>query len=506
MDENKRKKEYLKKLESKKLKKSQEFKALSFSAGATLLLTALFGFSGYNLITRETSPALLLLAAAFLAEALIQFLLARKMRRELLESGEISTVVRLSGLFLLAFALTCNVFAIAAGLTLIKKNRPLEYTMTIYALITTLGVMMVSALNLFKEYVADQFLLGMGIMAALAALYILILLLIHLWERDGRVDKRLLPIGVLLIVTSISGNAFALLAGMLIIAHYRHQGQERSIEWIDIWERLFRNNMAVVGMLVVVFLLALSISSSLTFDYGIAIDNNYSAILQPISLEYPFGTDNYGRCVFTRIVYGARISLIVGLCVTALPMVVGGILGAAAGYFGKRADNIIMRLLDVQYAVPDILLAIAIIAAFGANTVNLILALSIGMISVYARTVRATVLGLSASEFIEAARACGAQDWTIIFKHIIPNSLAPIIVRATMGIGTAVLSTSSLSYLGLGVEPYIPEWGNILKIGSQYLETNPYLAIFPGLAIIVLVLAFNFFGDGLRDALDPKLK
>ena len=230
------------------------------------------------------------------------------------------------------------------------------------------------------------------------------------------------------------------------------------------------------------------------------------ALLRPVSMEYPFGTDNYGRCVFTRIVFGARISLIVGVCVTVLPMVVGGILGAAAGFFGKRTDNIIMRLLDVQYAVPDMLLAIAIIAAFGANTVNLILALSIGMVAVYARTVRATVLGLANAEFVEAARSCGARDWNIIFRHIIPNSLAPIIVRSTMGIGTAVLSTSSLSYLGLGVEPHIPEWGNILKIGSQYLETNPYLAIFPGLAIILLVLAFNFFGDGLRDALDPKLK
>lgn len=168
---------------------------------------------------------------------------------------------------------------------------------------------------------------------------------------------------------------------MLIISHYRHQGEDRAIEWRDIWERLFRNKMAVMGMLVVVFLLSLSLASALTFDYGVAIDNNYDAILRPVSMEYPFGTDNYGRCVFTRIVFGARISLIVGVCVTVLPMIVGGILGAAAGFFGKRADNIIMRLLDVQYAVPDMLLAIAIIAAFGANTVNLILALSIGMVA-----------------------------------------------------------------------------------------------------------------------------
>ena len=169
-------------------------------------------------------------------------------------------------------------------------------------------------------------------------------------------------------------------------------------------------------------------------------------------------------------------------------------------------EELTNRMRREKVHSPDMLLAIAIIAAFGANTVNLILALSIGSVAVYARTVRATVLGLANAEFVEAARSCGARDWNIIFRHIIPNSLAPIIVRSTMGIGTAVLSTSSLSYLGLGVEPHIPEWGNILKIGSQYLETNPYLAIFPGLAIILLVLAFNFFGDGLRDALDPKLK
>ncbi|MPN25017.1 Glutathione transport system permease protein GsiD [bioreactor metagenome] len=187
-------------------------------------------------------------------------------------------------------------------------------------------------------------------------------------------------------------------------------------------------------------------------------------------------------------------------------MFMGGMLGAVSGYYGGKLDNAIMRFMDVLYAVPSILLAIAIIASFGTSTFNLVMALSVGSIAVYARTVRATVMSISSSEYVEAARACGAKDILIIVKHIIPNSLAPIIVRATMGIGTAVLSTSSLSYLGLGVEPHIPEWGNVLRIGSMYLETNPYLAIFPGLAIITIVLAFNFFGDGLRDALDPKLK
>ena len=221
---------------------------------------------------------------------------------------------------------------------------------------------------------------------------------------------------------------------------------------------------------------------------------------------YPFGCDDYGRCVFTRIVFGASISLIIGMISTIVPIVMGGLLGAVSGFYGGKRDNAIMRVMDVLNAVPSILLAIAIIAAFGASTVNLILALSISVVPSYARIVRAQVMGISNQEFVEAAKACGAKNGTIIFKHIIPNSLAPVIVQATMGIGSAVLSTSSLSYLGIGVEPHIPEWGNVLKAGSTFLETNPYIAIFPGLAIIIIVLAFNFFGDGLRDALDPKLK
>ena len=221
---------------------------------------------------------------------------------------------------------------------------------------------------------------------------------------------------------------------------------------------------------------------------------------------YPFGCDDYGRCVFTRIIFGARISLLVGMISTILPCVVGGMLGAIAGYYGGKIDNMIMRCLDVLAAVPGILLAIAIIAALGVSTVNLILSLSIGGISGYARTVRAQVLGVANQEFVEAAKACGAKDGTIIFRHIIPNSLAPVIVRVTMGMGSAVLSTSSLSYLGIGVEAHVPEWGNVLKAGSKFLESNPYIAIFPGLAIIIIVLSFNYFGDGLRDALDPKLK
>jgi len=366
--------------------------------------------------------------------------------------------------------------------------------------------MLISALNLFKEYVANTFILGMAILLGITLFNIFTMYMVSKHVKGKKVDKKLLPIAVLLIISSVIGNLFAFLLGLIIISKLRHKDEEISIEWIDVLRRLFRNYMSLLGMFVVTLLISLSICSYLTFDYSIAIDNSYSTILMSPSLEFPFGTDNYGRCAFTRIVFGARISLVVGTVATLVPIIIGGILGALSGYYGKKIDNVIMRLLDVLYAVPGILLAIAIVAAFGANTMNLILALSIGAIPMYARTVRATVMGISNQEFVEAAKACGAKNSTIIFKHIIPNSMAPIIVRATLGIGGAVLSTSALSYLGLGVEPHIPEWGNILKIGSNYLETSPYLAIFPGLAIVLIVLSYNYFGDGLRDALDPKLK
>ena len=175
-------------------------------------------------------------------------------------------------------------------------------------------------------------------------------------------------------------------------------------------------------------------------------------------------------------------------------------------YYSSRVDNIIMRILDIFMAIPGLLLPIAIITATGTNIAWIIFALGMGVIPGYGRTVRASVMTLKGSEFIEAARACGAKNGTIIFRHIIPNSLAPVIVRATMGFGGSVLAVSSLSYLGVGIESHIPEWGNILKAGSTYLETHSYLAIYPGIVIVLLVLAFNFLGDGLRDALDPKLK
>lgn len=500
------KKQYEKREKKRKLKKSQEVKATGFATGITFGFAVVLLCASYSLKTFQFNYQILSLAALYAVSALIEAAIGWKMKADVLTTGGLTKVSRGLGYVSIAFLLTGNIFMAIAGFLTVKKDKTIEYHLAIYALLVSLTVMMVSLINVFKPYVANTFFLGMYLLAGISVFYLVSMILIGRFVKGKQVDKKMLPIGILMILTSVTGNLFALILGLVIITKIRHREDKATVEWIEVIRRIFRDNMAVLGFFVVAFLLSISICSYLTFDYFVAIENDYSAILLPPSLMYPFGTDNYGRCVFTRIVFGARISLAVGLVSTLVPIIIGGFLGAISGFYGNRIDNGIMRCLDVLYAVPGILLAIAIVAAFGTSTFNLIMALSIGNIPMYARTVRATVMSLSGSEFVEAARACGAKDLTIIVKHIIPNSLAPIIVRATLSIGGAVLSTSSLSYLGLGVEPHVPEWGNILKIGSKYLETNSYLAIYPGLAIILLVLAFNYLGDGLRDALDPKLK
>lgn len=498
--------EYQKKLRKRRFRAFPEYRTCAIGMGASFGLFLVIFFLGCNVITHHYNRTLIYASLFYLSAAVLQLIQFMIIKKQILRDQAISTPVRLSGLILICYLMTGNFFAAINGFTLIKKEKSLEYTLSFYMLLVSASVMLVSMLNIFKEELPENFYLGMGLLVVSGLFFIFTIFMTGKHIKGRQVDKVMLPIGGILILLSMTGNLFSLALGLCIISKYRHRRDESSVSWIDIVNRLFRNNMSVIGAFIVTFLLSLSIYSFLTFDYSSAVENNYLALLLKPSIMYPFGTDDYGRCVFTRIVFGARISLIIGSVSTVIPMVIGGSIGAIAGYYGNKLDNVFMRIMDVLSAIPSILMAIAIVAAFGASTVNLIIAISLSSIASYSRIVRATVLGLSNAEFVEAARACGAREGVIIFKHIIPNSFAPIIVKSTMEIGTAVLATSSLSFLGLGVEPHIPEWGNILKVGSTFLETNPYLAIFPGLAIIIIVLAFNFFGDGLRDAIDPKLK
>lgn len=275
----------------------------------------------------------------------------------------------------------------------------------------------------------------------------------------------------------------------------------------SIWFRFKKNKLAILGMALLVFLIAVAIVAPLLADYEAdAIKQNMKERLQPPSKEHIFGTDRYGRDVFARVVFGARVSLSIGLASILISLIIGTLIGAVSGYYGGRVDNILMRLMDIFLAIPQMLLAISIVGALGPGILNLLIAMIIPNIPKFARIVRASILSIKGQEFIEAARACGTRDRRIIGKHIIPNAVGPIIVQATLSIAHTIIATSSLSFLGLGVKAPMPEWGAMLSEGKEYMRHYPYLIMIPGIAIVLTVMALNLMGDGLRDALDPRLK
>ncbi|MBR8701728.1 Glutathione transport system permease protein GsiD [Fusobacterium sp. DD29] len=285
------------------------------------------------------------------------------------------------------------------------------------------------------------------------------------------------------------------------------QTNKKRSQWVEVWRQLKKNKMALLGLGILIILILAAIFANQLADYDtVVIKQNLVERLQAPSSKHWLGTDEFGRDIFARIVHGARVSLTVGIVAVSISIVVGGILGAVAGYYGGMLDNVIMRAMDIFLAVPSILLAIAIVSALGPSLANLMIAISISSVPRYARIVRASVLSIRDQEFIEAARAIGASNTRIIFRHIIPNSLAPVIVQGTLGVASAILSTAGLSFIGLGIQPPAPEWGSMLSGGRQYLRYAWWVTTFPGVAIMITILSLNLLGDGLRDALDPRLK
>ncbi len=276
---------------------------------------------------------------------------------------------------------------------------------------------------------------------------------------------------------------------------------------MEVCQRLARNKMAMLGLAILVVLVLCAVFADVIADYETkVVAQNIANRLKGPSAEHWFGTDEFGRDIFARIIHGSRVSLVVGLISVSVSLILGGILGAFAGFYGGRIDNVIMRVMDIFLAVPSILLAMTIVAALGSSLVNVMLAIGVSGIPTYARIVRAAVMSVKDQEFVEASRAIGATNVTTIFREIIPNCLAPIIVQATLSVAGAILSTASLSFIGLGVQPPDPEWGAMLSGGRNFLRDAVHLTLFPGLAIVITILALNLLGDGLRDALDPRLK
>ncbi len=275
--------------------------------------------------------------------------------------------------------------------------------------------------------------------------------------------------------------------------------------WLDVLARLLRNRAAVAGGVVFLLLVLVALAAPLLAPYDPVKLNPVDSLLPP-GQPYVFGTDSFGRDVLSRVIFGAQTSLVMGLVAVAISVTSGSVLGLIAGYYRGTVDILVMRLADVMLAFPGILLALVVIAVLGPNLVSAMIAVGISAMPVYLRVVRGSVLSVREREYVEAARVLGARDARILARHIFPNVLAPVIVLATLGIPNAIIAGAALSFLGLGVKPPTPDWGAMLAQGRDFLSTAWWLSTFPGLAIVITVLSINLLGDGLRDALDPRLK
>jgi len=289
-------------------------------------------------------------------------------------------------------------------------------------------------------------------------------------------------------------------AGSAIKVHKSHS------PGMEAWIRLRKNKRAVVMMIIIGIIFLIAIFANVIVKYEVCITQDPVIRLQEPSAEHWFGTDNYGRDIFARIIHGTRIAILFGFGATAIAMVLATIIGTSTAYFGGLYDNIITRILDTLMTIPVLLLAIAIVSGFGSGLVQLMLAMTVGQTPSFSRIVRSSALAVSGQDYVEAARALGAPDFWIIMKYIVPNVISTILLQGTMQVGANILMGATLSFVGLGVQAPTPEWGMMMSESMQYFQYKPYLVLIPGLALVITSLAINTFGDCLRDAFDPRLK
>ena len=281
---------------------------------------------------------------------------------------------------------------------------------------------------------------------------------------------------------------------------------KRNSQLKEFWRRFKKNRTAMLGLIILVVIIGMAIFADVIVPYSKCIEQVGADRLQTPNPAHWFGTDELGRDLFSRVVHGSRYSLFVGVATSLIALVIGAILGASAAYFGGVIDNVIMRIIDVFMCVPPILLSLAVVSALGTNLRNLIIAITISCIPGNVRLIRSVVLTVAELDYVEAARSYGTWYARIIFRYVLPNAMGPIIVNTTMMISSMILSAAGLSFIGMGIQPPTPEWGALLSNAQTYIFSAPYLLFFPGIFIILTSLAFNLVGDGLTDALDPKLK
>jgi len=290
--------------------------------------------------------------------------------------------------------------------------------------------------------------------------------------------------------------------------HSQQEEEVSSVSYLaELWRDFRKNKGAVLGLIILCLIIATAIVSTFLIDYETQIvEMNISEMFQKPSLKHWCGTDNFGRDIFLRLIYGTRYSLLIGVCSVMFSLLIGTTLGILAGYYGGVLEQVIMRISDVFSPIPSMLLAVCLTTAFGQGMVVLMAAIGVAAAPAFAQVARASVLTVREQEYIEAAKASGSKEYRIILRHVLPNALSPVLVQATLQVANAIVAASGLSFLGLGVPTPMPEWGAMLSEGRAFIRDYSYMTLFPGLAIMITVLAINMIGDGLRDAMDPKLK